>query len=97
MTKAEVIAEISGMTGKDQKEIAPIIEAFIKTVNQTMGEGKNIYIRGFGTFEIILKKEKKGRNISKKTEVVIPAHFAPTFTFCKLVKNRVKNRVTELK
>lgn len=90
MTKADVITKVSDSTGKDQKEIAPIVEAFIRVINKSMKEHKPIFIRGFGTFEIVKKKEKKGRNITKGTEVIIPAHMSPTFTFCKKVKNAVK-------
>ena len=44
-----------------------------------MAEGENVYLRGFGTFGVIERKEKLGRNISKNTSVVIPAHKIPKF------------------
>lgn len=93
MTKADIIAEVSLLTKKDQKDVAPIVEAMIKSINKAMTENKPVYIRGFGTFINVKKKEKKGRNISKGTEIIIPAHFSPEFTFCKRIKKLVKNNV----
>jgi len=93
MTKADIVTEISDLTGKDQKDVAPIVEAFIKTINKSMMENKPVYIRGFGTFNIVKKKEKVGRNISKGTALTIPAHFAPVFKLCKRIKKLVKNNV----
>jgi DNA-binding protein HU-beta len=44
-----------------------------------MANGENVYLRGFGTFEIKHRAAKKGRNISKNTSVLIPAHNIPKF------------------
>jgi len=93
MTKADIIAEVSDLTGKDQKDVAPIVEAFIKTVNKSMMENKPVYIRGFGTFINVKRKEKVGRNITKGISIIIPEHFLPVFTFCNRVKDKVKNKI----
>lgn len=93
MTKADIIAEVSEITRKDQKDVAPIVEAFIKTINKSMMENKPVYIRGFGTFINVKRKEKVGRNIGKGTSIIIPEHFLPVFTFCDRIKNLVKNKV----
>lgn len=93
MTKADIIAEVSLLTKKDQKDVAPIVEAMIKSINKAMTENKPVYIRGFGTFENVKRKEKLGRNIGKGTSIVIPEHFLPVFIFCKRIKNAVKNKV----
>ena len=55
-----------------------------------MAEGDNVYLRGFGTFHIIERKEKVGRNISKNTSVVIPAHKIPKFKPSKEFMGMVK-------
>ena len=58
-----------------------------------MIEGKNVYLRGFGTFVVKKRAEKIGRNISKNTTVVIPAHFIPAFKPAKTFSERVKKNV----
>ena len=69
------------------------VEAFMKTIRNNMVEGKNVYLRGFGTFLVKKRAEKIGRNISKNTTVVIPAHFIPAFKASKTFAERVKKNV----
>lgn len=69
------------------------VEAFMKTIRNSMVEGKNVYLRGFGTFVVKKRAEKIGRNISKNTTVVIPAHYIPAFKAAKTFSERVKRNV----
>jgi len=93
MTKADIINEISEKTGIEKLVVQTTVEAFMKSVRNNMADGKNIYLRGFGTFLVKKRAEKIGRNISKNTSVVIPAHFIPSFKPSKNFSDRVKKNV----
>ena len=94
MTKADIINEISEKTGVEKLAVQATVESFMKVVKNHMAEGKNIYLRGFGTFLVKKRAEKTGRNISKNETIIIPAHFIPAFkpakTFAEKVKKNVK-------
>ena len=94
MTKAEIINEISLKTGKDKVDVSITVEAFFSCVKESMSEGENIYIRGFGSFVNKKRAKKIARNISKNTEMVIEEHYIPSFkpskTFIQLIKDKVK-------
>ncbi|MFO0320966.1 MAG: HU family DNA-binding protein, partial [Bacteroidota bacterium] len=77
MTKADIVSEISDKTGIEKIIVQTTIEAFMKSIRSSMSDGKNVYLRGFGTFLVKKRAEKIGRNISKNTTVVIPAHYIP--------------------
>ena len=79
MTKAEIVSQITEKTGIEKVAVTAIVEEIMETIKSNMAEGENVYLRGFGTFGIIERKEKLGRNISKNTSVVIPAHKIPKF------------------
>lgn len=79
MTKADIINEIAQSTGVDKKQTSSVVEAFMEIVKKTMASGENVYLRGFGTFELKHRAEKVARNISKNTTIVIPAHTTPAF------------------
>jgi len=53
-------------------------------------KGENIYLRGFGSFILKKRAEKIGRNITKKTSVIIPSHYVPAFKPCKEFVEEVK-------
>ncbi|MGE0567221.1 MAG: HU family DNA-binding protein [Bacteroidia bacterium] len=93
MTKADIVNEISEKTGIEKIAVQATVEAFMKTIRNSMIEGKNVYLRGFGTFLVKKRAEKIGRNISKNTTVVIPAHFIPSFKPAKTFSERVKRNV----
>ncbi len=99
MTKADIINEISEKTGIEKLVVQTAVESFMRVVRNNMAEGKNIYLRGFGTFVVKKRAEKTGRNISKNTTVIIPAHFIPAFkpakTFAEKVKKNVKVLVAD--
>lgn len=90
MTKAELVSRINERTGIEKVAITVTIESLMETIKEHMAKGENIYLRGFGTFEIIERKEKIGRNIGKGNSVVIPAHKIPRFKPCKEFKGMIK-------
>ncbi|MBN9302530.1 MULTISPECIES: HU family DNA-binding protein [Dysgonomonas] len=79
MTKAEVVNEIAKNTGIDKATSLKIVESFMEIVKDSLSGGKNIYLRGFGSFIIKQRAEKTARNISKNTTIIIPAHVIPAF------------------
>ena len=93
MTKADIVNEISEKTGIEKMTVQATVEAFMKTIRNSMVDGKNVYLRGFGTFVVKKRAEKIGRNISKNTTVVIPAHYIPAFKPAKTFSDRVKRNV----
>jgi len=79
MTKAEIVNEIAIRTGLERTAIADTIDNFFVVVKKSMIDGNNIYLRGFGTFELKERKTKVARNIKKNTSLVVPAHFVARF------------------
>ncbi len=94
MTKAEIVTDISNKTGIEKVTVQATLEAFMNSVKGSLNKGDNVYLRGFGSFIVKKRAEKTGRNISKNTTIVIPAHNIPAFkpakTFVMAVKTKVK-------
>ncbi len=94
MTKAEIIAEISAKTGLEKADVTTAVEAFFTVVKDSMVEGNNIYVRGFGSFVNKKRARKVARNISQNTSLIIEEHFIPSFkpakSFAKSVKESDK-------
>lgn len=93
MTKAEIIEKVVARTGIDKPAVAVAVEAIMETIKQSMVNGENIYLRGFGTFLLKKRASKTGRNISKGTSVKIPAHYIPAFKPSKEFASAVKAKV----
>ncbi|MBO6762952.1 MAG: HU family DNA-binding protein, partial [Roseivirga sp.] len=50
MTKADVINQIADKTGIDRSDVTTTVETLFAVVKDSMAEGENIYVRGFGSF-----------------------------------------------
>jgi DNA-binding protein HU-beta len=93
MTKAEIVAEIANKTGIEKVTVQATVEAFMDSIKNSMTTGQNVYLRGFGSFIIKKRAEKTGRNISRNTTLIIPAHNIPSFKPAKTFVNKVKSHV----
>ena len=90
MTKADIVAEISNRTGIEKVTVQVAVEAFMESVKNSLIQGENVYLRGFGSFIVKHRKQKTGRNISKNVSIVIPAHNIPAFKPSKTFTSEVK-------
>jgi DNA-binding protein HU-beta len=93
MTKADIIKDIQDRTNLNRDVIKIIIDSFMESVKENMSKGENIYLRGFGTFLLKERKEKKARIITKNETIIVPPHYKPFFKpapeFLKSVKTNV--------
>ena len=93
MTKAEIVATISEKIGVEKIDVQAVMEAFMKEVKDSWSNDENVYLRGFGSFIVKERAEKTGRNISKNTTIIIPAHNIPAFKPAKVFVEQVKEQV----
>jgi DNA-binding protein HU-beta len=95
MTKAEIVVAISDKIGVEKVDVQAVIEAFMKEVKGSLSNGETVFLRGFGSFAVKHRAEKTGRNISKNTTIIIPAHDVPAFKPSKVFVEQVKNSVSK--
>lgn len=93
MTKADIVADIVEETGLERVEALKAVEAFMQSIKGSLAAGHNVYLRGFGSFIVKERAEKTGRNISKNSAIIIPAHNVPAFKPAKTFVDEVKVKV----
>lgn len=96
MRKADLVAAISEKTGVPKVDVLVTLESFFKEVKDSLGEGENVYIRGFGSFVIKKRAKKIGRHIKKNVPIEIPEHYIPAFKPAKVFVEQVKENVNAL-
>ncbi len=97
MTKADIVNKISKKTGIDKNTTLEFIESFMKIVKNSLIEGENVYLRGFGSFVLKERAKKTARNISINKSIIIEAHNIPAFKPSKTFSRRVKKENPILK
>jgi len=96
VTKADIITKIADQTGIDKADVQTTVEAFFTVVKNSMAQGDNIYVRGFGSFINKKRAKKIARNISKNTAIVIDEHYVPSFKPSKVFVEKIKDSVKEV-
>lgn len=89
MTKADIVDVIASATGLTKVETEAVVDGFISTVINAMKEGKNIEIRGFGSFKVKKRKGRMARNPRTGEQVMVQEHFVPIFKVSKDLKHLV--------
>lgn len=90
MRKADLVNQISEKTGIAKVDVLVTLEAFFKEVKDSLEDGENVYVRGFGSFITKKRAKKIGRNIKKNIAIEIPEHFIPAFKPAKVFVESVK-------
>jgi DNA-binding protein HU-beta len=90
MTKAELIVTIAKETKISKASAEKAINAFTNCVTRALKKGDKLTLPGFGTFSVVKRKARKGRNPQSGGEIKIPATKVAKFKVGNLLKSAVK-------
>ena len=79
MTKADIVDHIAEATGLTKTDTAAVVEGFLTSVVSALQKGEHIEIRGFGTFKVVTRASRTGRNPKTGEVVRIPERPVPVF------------------
>jgi len=79
MTKSELIAAVAKKTGLKNTEAAKTVEEVLNLITKTVAKGNDVRLTGFGTFSLIKRTAREGRNPRTGAPLKIPASNAPKF------------------
>ena len=80
-----------------RKDVEKILEIIFFQMTEALSRGENIEIRGFGTYKIIKRKARIGRNPKNSQLVQIPEKNAVRWKMSKTFFNRLNKSFTDNK
>ena len=89
MTKSDLINEVAKVVST-KKEAQEAVDCVFASITNAMKTGDTATLVGFGTFKVVERKARKGRNPQTGAEIYIKASKAPKFTPGKALKEAVK-------
>ena len=78
MNKADMVEGVSKLTGS-RVEAQRIVDHLFSAMREALRKHEKVVVQGFGSFHVVMRKPKKGRNIKTGQEVLIPARPAIKF------------------
>lgn len=88
MNKADLINEVANVVST-KKEAQAAVDCVIESITKALKKGDDVTLVGFGTFKVVKRKARKGRNPQTGAEIKISASKAPKFTAGKGLKDAV--------
>ncbi len=89
MNKTELVSAMAEQAGISKKDAEKALKAFTDVVASELKKGEKIQLVGFGTFEVVERAAREGRNPQTKEPMQIPASKAPKFKPGKALKDMV--------
>ncbi len=90
MTKADLIEKIASGAGLSKADAGRALDATIDAVKFALKKGQKVTLVGFGTFSVVKRKARKGRNPRTGADIKIPAAKIPKFSAGKTLKDAVR-------
>ncbi|MDR2820906.1 MAG: HU family DNA-binding protein [Desulfovibrio sp.] len=91
MTKAELVAKIHAKASLPTKAKAEeALDAVLSSLREALAAGDSVTFTGFGSFKVVTRAARKGRNPRTGKEIQIPAGKIAKFTPGKGLKDAIK-------
>jgi DNA-binding protein HU-beta len=88
MNKADLINEVAKVVST-KKEAQGAVDCVLESITKALKKGDDVTLVGFGTFKVVKRKARKGRNPQTGAEIKISASKAPKFSAGKALKDAV--------
>jgi integration host factor subunit beta len=94
VTKTDIVDTVYERTGMSRKEIRTVMDLFIDEIRGSLMEQMVVELRGFGTFEVRIRKgRQKARNPKTGELVSVTSHGIAAFRPGRELKQNVWNIV----
>ncbi|BBJ27739.1 MAG: HU family DNA-binding protein [Athalassotoga sp.] len=90
MNKKELIDKVAEETGYHKKEIKDVVEGVLTSITKALADGEKVQLVGFGTFEVVKRSAREGRNPQTGKKIKIAERKVPKFRPGKAFKEEVK-------
>lgn len=89
MNKNDLVAAVSGAAGLSKADAARAVECVFDSITDSLRNGDEVRLVGFGTFSVANRKASEGRNPRTGEKIQIPASRQPKFKAGKALKDAV--------
>ena len=90
MNKAQLVEEVVSQTGLTKKTSRETIDAISSVITDALARREKVTLVRFGTFRVMERKARRGRNPQTGGTIQIPAKKIPKFIPGKGLRERVR-------
>ena len=90
MNKTELADEVAGKVGLTKKEARNVIDTVTSAITDSLARNEKVRLVGFGVFQIMQRKARKGVNPQTGATLQIPEMRVPKFVPGKSLREAVR-------
>lgn len=79
MRKQELVKSVAQKLGKSESEASNAVNSVFEVISDSLAEGKDVTVSGFGSFKVVERSAREGRNPQTGESMTIAAKKAPVF------------------
>ena len=87
LTKAEMAERLFDEVGLNKREAKEFVDAFFDVLRESLEQGQQVKLSGFGNFDLRRKNQRPGRNPKTGEPLQIKAAKTPKFRAGKALKD----------
>jgi DNA-binding protein HU-beta len=92
MNKMEFIAAMAAELGATKSDASKIVGGFMNVIKNSLTDGEEIRLIGFGSFKVVDVAAKEVRNPQTKAKIMVPATKRIKFVAGKELKESVNHK-----
>jgi len=92
LTKETIINSIYNQVGLSKSQSRIVVERLLEIIKETLKNGENILISGFGKFEIKEKSARRGRNPQTTEDLQLRARRVVVFKTSGVLRNSINKQ-----
>ena len=90
MTKQELVKSATAkIENATQKDVSIVLDSILESIKEELVKGGKVTLVGFGSFEVVDRAARTGRNPKDGSTIQIPASKSPKFKASKNFKDVV--------
>jgi len=89
LTKADLINKLYESEVLSKAEAVRAVETVIEIIKETLEDGENVLISGFGKFTVKDKKARRGRNPHTGEDLILAPRRVVTFKPSGVLRNKI--------
>ena len=93
VTKETVTLLLQDRFGISRQESRQLVERFFKIMKDTLTQGEDLLVSGFGKFSVRQKKARRGRNPQTKENLTIGARKVVVFKASGVLRQRLSGQI----
>ena len=79
MRKQELVKAVAEELGKSESEASNAVNAVFSVIESNLSRGEDVTVSGFGSFKVVERSAREGRNPQTGEAMTIAAKKAPVF------------------